>query len=120
MPPVPPLQHVDPETHVAVQRLRAAMPDAIEGVSSHRDQVTVRIPAGTPSGKVLRVRGHGMNGGRDKAGDLLVTVDVQVPAKLNPEQRDALEALAAAVDEDPRAALFAAAQTQHRKDDDGT
>jgi len=44
MPPVPPLQHVDPETHVAVQRLRAAMPAAVEGVSSHRDQVTVRIP----------------------------------------------------------------------------
>ena len=43
MPPVPPLQHVDPETHLAVQRLRAVMPQAIEGVSSHRDQVTVRI-----------------------------------------------------------------------------
>jgi len=34
---------VDPETHLAVQRLRAVMPQAIEGVSSHRDQVTVRI-----------------------------------------------------------------------------
>lgn len=43
MPPVSPLQHVDPETHLAVQRLRAVMPQAIEGVSSHRDQVTVRI-----------------------------------------------------------------------------
>jgi NADH-quinone oxidoreductase subunit C len=43
MKPAPPLQHVDPETHVAVQRLRAALPDAIEGVTSHRDQVTVRI-----------------------------------------------------------------------------
>lgn len=43
MPPVPPLEHVDPEAHVAVQRLRALMPGAIEGVSAHRDQVTVRI-----------------------------------------------------------------------------
>src|SRR5262245_49027931 len=43
MPPAPPLQHVDPETHPAVQRLRAVMPQAIEGVSSHRDQVTIRI-----------------------------------------------------------------------------
>ncbi len=39
----PPLQHVDPETHMAVQRLRATLPKAIEGVTSHRDQVTVRI-----------------------------------------------------------------------------
>ena len=41
--PAPPLQHVDPETHPAVVRLRAAMPEAIEGVTSHRDQVSVRI-----------------------------------------------------------------------------
>jgi len=44
MPPAPPLKHVDPEAHPAVQRLRAALPDAIEGVSAHRDQVTVRVP----------------------------------------------------------------------------
>ncbi|HUS16830.1 MAG TPA: NADH-quinone oxidoreductase subunit C [Chloroflexia bacterium] len=44
MPPVPPLQHVDPETHPAVVRLRAAMPEAVEGTAAHRDQVTVRIP----------------------------------------------------------------------------
>ena len=43
MPPVAPLQHMDPETHPAVQRLRATMPQAIEGVSAHRDQTTVRI-----------------------------------------------------------------------------
>jgi len=43
MPPVPPLKHVDPETDIAVQRLRAVMPEAIDSVSSHRDQVTVRI-----------------------------------------------------------------------------
>jgi NADH-quinone oxidoreductase subunit C len=34
---------MDPETHPAVQRLRAVMPQAVEGVSAHRDQVTVRI-----------------------------------------------------------------------------
>jgi molecular chaperone DnaJ len=105
-------------------RLPVTIPEAALGadvkVPTLDGQVTVRIPAGTPSGKVLRVRGHGMDGGRGKTGDLLVTVEVQVPAKLNAEQREALEALAAAVDEDPRAALFAEAQPQQRKDDDGT
>jgi molecular chaperone DnaJ len=104
-------------------RLPVTIPEAALGadvkVPTLDGQVTVRIPAGTPSGKVLRVRGHGMNG-RGKAGDLLVTVEVQVPAKLNAEQRNALEALAAAVDDDPRAALFAGTQTQQRRDDNGT
>ena len=43
-------------------------------------QVTVRIPPGTPSGKVMRVRGKGDATPTARAGgDLLVTVDVQVP-----------------------------------------
>jgi len=80
--------------------------------------VTVRIPAGTPSGKVLRVRGKGASadGGKHE-GDLLVTVDVQVPVHLTAEQRSAVDALAAALDEDPRAALFA--QTHDRRKADG-
>ena len=40
--------------------------------------VKVRIPAGTPSGRTLRVKGRGVHHGR-KTGDLLVTVDVAVP-----------------------------------------
>lgn len=40
---VPPPEGVDPEQNIAVQRLREAMPDAIEAVGSFRDQVTVRL-----------------------------------------------------------------------------
>jgi len=84
-------------------------------------QVTVKIPPGTPSGKVLRVRGQGVpgdeakNGG--KGGDLLVTIDVVVPTELDDRQREAVEALAAATDADPRAGLFA--HVSDRKDSDG-
>jgi molecular chaperone DnaJ len=74
------------------------------------EPVTVRIPPGTPSGKVLRVRGRGAAPHRGKAaGDLLVTVDVQVPVPANDEQRGALEALAKAFPDDPRDALAARA-----------
>jgi molecular chaperone DnaJ len=76
-------------------------------------QVTVRIPPGTPSGKVLRVRGRGVHAdGKASGGDLLVTVDVQVPVNLNSAQRSAIESVASTLDEDPRAALFARAQQQ--------
>ncbi len=82
-------------------------------------QVTVRIPPGTPSGKTLRVRGKGVAGeGHGKAGDLLVTVDVQVPVHLTAAQRDAVEALAAALDDDPRDALDATVRERRRPEGD--
>ena len=80
------------------------------------DAVTVRIPAGTPSGKVLRVRGKGVDGERNKTGDLLVTVDVQIPVHLTSAQREAVENLATVLDEDPRAALFAPAHERRKND----
>jgi molecular chaperone DnaJ len=83
-------------------------------------QVTVRIPAGTPGGKVLRVRGKGVTGERNKSGDLLVTVDVQVPVNLKHDQREAIEGLSKVLADDPRAGLFTEANTQQRRRDDGS
>jgi NADH-quinone oxidoreductase subunit C len=40
---VPPAGGVDPEQNIAVQKLREAMPEVIEEVSSFREQVTVRV-----------------------------------------------------------------------------
>lgn len=84
-------------------------------------QVTMRIAPGTPSGKVLRVRGQGVPGDESnsgkKGGDLLVTIEVVVPTELNDRQRDAVDALAAATETDPRAGLFA--HVADRKGSDG-
>ena len=68
------------------------------------DPVTIRVPAGTSSGKVFRVRGRGV-ATKKATGDLLVTVEVAVPASLTDEQRRAIEAFAAASDDSPRADL---------------
>jgi molecular chaperone DnaJ len=57
--------------------------------------VTIRVPAGTSHGRVLRVAGRGVVS-TARLGDLLVTVAVDVPAELNDRQRVALEAYAAA------------------------
>lgn len=72
--------------------------------------VRLKIPAGTPSGRTFRARGKGSAKKSGERGDLLVTIEVQVPANLTEEQRAALEALRAARgSEDPRSALFEAA-----------
>jgi molecular chaperone DnaJ len=55
----------------------------------------LKIPAGTQTGTIFRVRGHGMPnlGGRGK-GDLFVAVTVVTPKSLTKEQRKLLEQLA--------------------------
>ncbi|MEH0842572.1 molecular chaperone DnaJ [Micromonospora sp. CPCC 205711] len=56
--------------------------------------VTLRVPPGTPSGRVLRARGKGVVRRDGQAGDLLVTLDVVVPATVSDEARAALETFA--------------------------
>jgi molecular chaperone DnaJ len=55
-------------------------------------KVSLKIPPGTASGKTFRVRGHGVKT-PDGAGDLLVTVEIEVPGDLTPESRGLLEKL---------------------------
>jgi molecular chaperone DnaJ len=56
--------------------------------------VSLKIPEGTQSGKVLRVRGRGVPILNSKGtGDLLVTVVVQVPKKLTKVQRELMRQL---------------------------
>ncbi|HUC36342.1 MAG TPA: molecular chaperone DnaJ [Acidimicrobiales bacterium] len=66
------------------------------------EPVTLRVPAGTASGQTFRVKGRGVPGPSRRAGDLLVTIDVTVPKKLNQAQRAAVEALARVSDDAPR------------------
>jgi molecular chaperone DnaJ len=73
--------------------------------------VKLKVPAGTANGRTLRVRGKGIAGRHGRRGDLLVTLQVAVPTKLEREAKAALEAYAeATAGDDPRAELFARAQ----------
>jgi molecular chaperone DnaJ len=70
--------------------------------------VTLRIQPGTPNGRVMRVRGRGAPRKDGSKGDLLVTLDVQVPTTLDDATREAVAAYREArKGEDPRARLFA-------------
>ncbi len=68
------------------------------------DPVTIRVPAGTRSGRTFRVRGRGVSTPKTR-GDLLVTMEIDVPAELTDDERAALEAFAAAGGESPRSHL---------------
>jgi molecular chaperone DnaJ len=64
--------------------------------------VTVKVPAGTESGKTVKVRGRGIDTGKGGPGDLLVTFEVVVPKKVDGAAKKAIEDLANALAENPR------------------
>jgi molecular chaperone DnaJ len=78
--------------------------------------VTLKIPPGTPNGRVFRVRGRGVKrtsgASVGTTGDLLVTVQVQVPAVLDEKAREAVRAYREATGgSDLRANLFEASRS---------
>ena len=66
--------------------------------------VTLKVPAGMPSGKTFRMKGRGApkKGGR---GDLLAKVKVDVPEKLSKEEKELLGKLRDVSKESPRKRL---------------
>lgn len=60
-------------------------------------EVRVKVPAGSSSGKVLRLKGRGVPA-KKKAGDLFVELQVAVPETLSDEAREAVEAYAKATE----------------------
>jgi len=88
----------------------AALGATIEVPTLDGSPVKVKVPAGTPSGRTLRVKGKGITTPRS-AGDLLVTVQVVVPQKLTSAAREAVQAFGVATSgQDVRAELMARAR----------
>ncbi len=71
-------------------------------VPTLENAVTVKVPAGTESGKTVKVRGRGIATGKGNPGDLLVTFDVVVPKKLGGDEKKAIENLRGVLTENPR------------------
>jgi molecular chaperone DnaJ len=74
------------------------------------EPVKLRVAPGTPSGRVLRVKGRGVTTTKG-VGDLLATVVVAVPNHVSPDAQAHLEEFAKSMpDENPRAELLARAR----------
>lgn len=64
--------------------------------------VTLKVPAGTASGRTFRIRGKGAPKSRGGTGDMLVTVNVDVPSKLSRDEKELLTRLKEIQKEPPR------------------
>jgi molecular chaperone DnaJ len=96
--------------HVPVTFAEAALGATIEVPTLDGDTVKLRVPAGTPAGRTLRVKGRGVKTSK-VTGDLLVTIDVAVPQNLSKEAEEAVKAFAAATaDANPRRDLASKAR----------
>ena len=87
---------------VPVTYAEAALGASVE-IPTPEGPVALKIPAGTESGKLLRVKGRGAphikGNGR---GDLLARVKVAVPKKLSKAEKEALEEYQKVSRENPR------------------
>jgi molecular chaperone DnaJ len=91
---------------VPVTFVEATLGATVEVPTLGGEPVRLRIPAGTPSGRVLRVKGRGVTTPKG-TGDLLASVHVAVPSHLSESAKKHLEAFAEAMPkENPRTELL--------------
>lgn len=84
---------LDLVVRTAVNIAQATLGSKVTVETLDEKKVSIKIPAGTPSGKRFRVRGQGIK--KDgKHGDLIVEVAVTVPDKLTDEQERLMKAFA--------------------------
>lgn len=79
----------------------AALGTAVR-ITTPSGDATVRVPAGSATGRRLRLRGQGMPNPRGNPGDLYAEVRIVVPASLSPRERELFEELAKVSTFDPR------------------
>ncbi|HEY9420699.1 MAG TPA: J domain-containing protein, partial [Thermoanaerobaculia bacterium] len=85
----------DLHTHVPVSPAEAALGGEAE-VETPTGPVRLRIPAGSSSGRKIRLRGRGLSQSGGGKGDLLAEIRIVVPENLTDRERELYEQLAEA------------------------
>jgi molecular chaperone DnaJ len=97
----------DLEVEVPVTYAEAALGSSVDVPSPYGGRLSLKVPAGSETGKLLRLKGHGAprlkGSGR---GDLIARLRVTVPKKLSKKQKQLLEEYARATQEAPREEAF--------------
>jgi DnaJ-class molecular chaperone len=90
-------------------RVPITLAEAVEGakidVPTPRGTISVTVPAGTSSGKKLRIKGHGVAPNTGEPGDLFAEIQIVLPEQLSDEERGQLAAISANHPQNPRADL---------------
>ena len=94
----------DLTVHVPITFAEATLGAHVK-VPTLAEPVTLKVKAGTQPGTTQKVKGRGIASSNSHAGDLFVTFDVAVPHHLDHDQRAAVEGLAAAFPDSPRAEM---------------
>ena len=92
---------------VPVTYAEAALGASVEVPSPYGERLSIKVPPGSETGKLLKLKAHGapkLKGGGK--GDLLARLRVTVPKKLTKKQRELLEEYAKASGEAPREEVF--------------
>ncbi len=95
---------LDIELTLPITIAEAALGDKVAVPTLHGN-VGLTIPEGSNSGKVMRLKGRGIETPRGKKGDQLVTLSVQMPEDIDAELSDFLKSWAARHPYDPRTKL---------------
>ncbi|MEF9873474.1 MULTISPECIES: DnaJ C-terminal domain-containing protein [Actinomycetes] len=96
--------------HVPVTFAEAVLGAKIHVPTLDGDSVAVKVPAGSNSGRTLRLKGRGVKTSK-ATGDLLIVLDVAIPQNLSDAAKKAVEDFASATEgEDPRVDLAAKAK----------
>lgn len=85
------------EGYNLVMDLKVLLSDALLGsekkIGTLDGELTLKVPAGTKHGTILRVKGKGVPTDMNKRGDLYVRIIVDIPEKLSKEQKKLIEEL---------------------------
>lgn len=74
-------------------KLSEALLGANKAVTTLDGEIEVKIPTGTNTGAILRIKGKGVPQGNNRRGDLYIRINVKLPDKLSKEAKKLIEEL---------------------------
>ncbi len=89
---------------VPITLAEAALGGKVDVPTPH-GTVTLKVPPGSSSGTRLRIKGHGVQGGKDQSGDLYAELSIVLPETLDEESQRLVKELDERTDLSPRSDL---------------